>query len=265
MRDRRAAAWKLLTPVERDALIVLTAMSKVCGRPGVCGAGGKGAPIESGRQLRMPRRHDADRPLQALPALRRAAILPRISPSRARSLGRACRATVGTVRGPACHHPLAPFQGTEPPPPPPRRRAGLAADGVARDRLWLGGGLPAPGQAAGSGPAGAGADQPHPRLGPHAAGVCGWVGRTCVVCVFVCWRGRECVWVGGGWGGGDLRGRRMRGWLGPRRGGEGATRLLRFVQGRGVKEWRVGAHEGRVCVLAARQGSVAARGGGYGA
>ncbi len=30
MRDRRAAAWKLLTPVERDALIVITAMCKVC-------------------------------------------------------------------------------------------------------------------------------------------------------------------------------------------------------------------------------------------
>lgn len=29
MRDRRAAAWKMLTPVERDALIVLTAMCKV--------------------------------------------------------------------------------------------------------------------------------------------------------------------------------------------------------------------------------------------
>lgn len=29
MRDRRAAAWRLLTPVERDALIVLTAMCKV--------------------------------------------------------------------------------------------------------------------------------------------------------------------------------------------------------------------------------------------
>lgn len=29
MRDRRAAAWKVLTPVERDALIVLTAMCKV--------------------------------------------------------------------------------------------------------------------------------------------------------------------------------------------------------------------------------------------
>jgi hypothetical protein len=32
MRDRRAAAWKLLTPVERDALIVLTAMCKMAAR-----------------------------------------------------------------------------------------------------------------------------------------------------------------------------------------------------------------------------------------
>lgn len=35
MRDRRAAAWKLLTPVERDALIVLTAMCKVCSLAGL--------------------------------------------------------------------------------------------------------------------------------------------------------------------------------------------------------------------------------------
>lgn len=35
MRDRRATAWKLLTPVERDALIVLTAMCKVCSVAGL--------------------------------------------------------------------------------------------------------------------------------------------------------------------------------------------------------------------------------------
>ena len=29
MKDRRAAAWRMLTPAEKDALIVLTAMCKV--------------------------------------------------------------------------------------------------------------------------------------------------------------------------------------------------------------------------------------------
>lgn len=40
MRDRRAAAWRLLTPVERDALIVLSAMCKV--RSGVRAWGADG-------------------------------------------------------------------------------------------------------------------------------------------------------------------------------------------------------------------------------
>ena len=33
MKDRRAAAWRMLTPAEKDALIVLTAMCKVGCRP----------------------------------------------------------------------------------------------------------------------------------------------------------------------------------------------------------------------------------------
>ncbi len=35
MRDRRAAAWRMLTPVEKDALIVLTAMCKACAGGGL--------------------------------------------------------------------------------------------------------------------------------------------------------------------------------------------------------------------------------------